>query len=208
MTEFEELNAFKKILIKVFGKNFDELSLYVMSASSLLIYLIDSSFRSDFHNYLRTTDDLRVFLILIYMLIGLSYSIFHAFSKKYKRKSHKSAMLYFALTLQAFVAFTAFYLSMENDSIPITYPLINLLAAYITYLLYDSNLINENNIIDRDARLIEVLLASLITSSVISITILLLHLHWIEALSISIILGNHISSITHKASSIIILSKS
>lgn len=142
------------------------------------------------------------------MLVGLSYSIFHAFSKKYKRKSHKSAMLYFALTLQVFVAFIAFYLSMEDESIPITYPLLNLLAAYITYMLYDSNLINENNIIDRDARLIEVLLASLIAFGVISVTILIFKLHWIEALSISIILGNQISSITHKTFSKIFLSKS
>jgi len=119
LTLQEELQEIKKFLKKVFGRKFSELSLNIMAVSILLIYFIDISFRDQLHNYLATTDDGRIFIILFGILTGIFYSLFHAFSKKEKANIHKSWMLYFAMTLQFLVAMFALIRSITIEEISV-----------------------------------------------------------------------------------------
>lgn len=201
MTENDEIEGFKKFLIKIFGKTFDELSLYVMSISTLLLYFVDKNFRNELHNYLKYTDDLRVFMILIGMLIGIFYSLFHAFSRSKKKFSHKSWMLYFGMSLQFAVAMVALFYSLQTEHVSVVFPLLNYFSALISYYLFDYNIISEKDIKDTDATLLEVFLSTLIVGIVIIVSIYIFKVHWLETLSISILLGNQISSVTHRMTS-------
>lgn len=201
MTLREELEEIKGFLKKVFGKKFNEMSLYVMGLSILLIYFIDRSFNDQFHNYLENTEDGRVFIILLFMLLGILYSLYHAFSKTKKTNWQKTWMLYFAMTLQMAIATIALIQSVEIKEISILFPLLTYIGAIISYQLYDNDVINENDVDDRDASLLEIILATVILTGVISISYYLIELHWIETLSASVILANQVSNLSHKMTS-------
>lgn len=198
MTIKEEFELFKKFLKQYFGKRFDELSLYVMGLSILVIYFVDRSFNDKLHDYLSSTEDGRVFIILFFMLLGIFYSLYHAFSKTKKTKWQKTWMLYFAMTLQLFVAIFALVRSIQVKEISILFPLLNFFYIYISYQLYDSDIINEDDIDDKDASFLEIILATIILTCVISASYYLFKLHWIETLSTAVILANQVSNLSHR----------
>lgn len=204
MTIKEELEFIKEFLKKIFGRKFNELSLYIMGLSILLIYFIDRSFNDQLHHYLETTEDGRVFIILFFMLLGIFYSLYHAFSKAKKTDWQKTWMLYFAMTLQFFVAMIALFRSIEVKEISVLFPLLNFFSVFISYQLFDNDVINEDDIDDNNASLIEIILATLILVGAVSVSYYLIKLHWIETLSISFLIANQVSNLSHRMTSYIL----
>jgi len=72
------------------------------------------------------------------------------------------------------------------------------LGVYISYQLFDSNIINEDDIDDEDANLFEVIVSTIILGILVTVSYYLFHLHWIETLSISVLLANQVSNLSHR----------
>lgn len=200
--EFEEIKSFLKwIFKKLFAKEFDELSFYVISISLILVYLLEPSLKSDFFKLANFSKDVRIYLVIPGLIIGIIYSVYHVFSKKKKSTNSKEWMLYLALTVQLLIAMFGLFYSNNNDEVSIWYPLLNFFYAIIIYKLEEYKYLELFHITDRNANLIEVLLATILVGTVIVLSLFVFQLHWLETLSISILLGNQISSFTHRLTS-------
>lgn len=203
--ELKEIKGFVKwITKKLFARVYDELTFYVMSISLMLIYLSDPRLQSDFIALVNRSEDYRLYLIIPGLIVGIFYSIYHVFTNKKKSANSKEWMLYLALTLQLLTALFGLFYSINNDDVSIWFPFFNFIYAIIIYKLEEYKSLKLFTISDRNAKLLEVLLATITVGSVILLSTFLFQLHWIETLSISILLGNQISSFTHRMTSSIL----
>ncbi len=195
--ELEEIKSFFKwITSKIFGKVYDEIALYVMSMSFIMILFFDDNLISDLE-YLSRTDS-RFYFIYAGILIGILFSIYHAFSKKKKTVFAKGFMLHFALSLQLIVAMIALFYAINDDEVSLLFPLLNYLYIIIMYKLDDYDSLELYSVSDRNAEYFEILIATTLVGIVVLLSIFLFRFQWIETLSISILLGNQLSAATHK----------
>lgn len=198
--EFEEIKKFFKwISKKIFGKVYDELSLYVMSISFILILVLDRNSFSDLI-YL-SKQDLRFYIIIPGFIYGIILSIYHVFTDRKKTSISKSWMLYFALTLQMLVAMIALSYALYDDSISIIYPMLNFFYVAIMFKLEEYESLELFHISDRNTSFVEVFFATVVVGIVVLVSTVLFRNFWIETLSITVILGNQISTLSHKATS-------
>lgn len=195
------------VIIKLFAKAYDELALYIIGISFVLLFMIDPMIQVDFTEFIKNSKDGRIYLILPVLFLGLVYSIGHVFTDSEKSESQKSLMIYFAMTLHLFMALFGMYYSLETEEVSVFFPLINLIYAFIIYKV-DSDYIELFTVTDRNAKWFETLIATVLTFGSVVVCYYLLGLYWIETMSISIIIGNQISGFTHKLGYKLILLRS
>ncbi|GAB5409724.1 MAG: hypothetical protein BalsKO_20890 [Balneolaceae bacterium] len=201
--ELEEIkNFFKWIIRRVFGKVYDELSLFVISLSFILILILNKNSILDL--LFLADKDFRIYIVVLGFIYGIFYSIYHVFTDKEKSENSKTWMLFFALTLQLLVAIIALSYTLIDDSASIIYPLLNFIYVFVMYKLQEYDSLKLFKVSDRDTSIIEVILATILVLVVVLISEFLLENIWIETLSIAILLGNQISSFAHKATSSIL----
>lgn len=198
MSDREEIERFKSLLKKLFGKNYDELALYVIGISFILLYLIDPLVHSDFSNFINNSSDLRIYLAIPILIVGLFYSIVHVFTNNQKTKFQKKLMLNFVLALNLIIGMFGLFYATRNNDISIWLPLFNFMYAAQVYNLLDISFIEFHNVTNNNAKWFETLLATVLTFYSVTICYYILGLHWIETMSISIVVGNQISGATHK----------
>ncbi|MBO6795502.1 MAG: hypothetical protein JJ895_16470 [Balneolaceae bacterium] len=107
-------------------------------------------------------------------------------------------MLNFALALNLIIGMFGLFYATRNNEISIWLPLFNVMYAAQVYNLLDTSFIEFHNVTDNNAKWFETLLATVLTFSIVTICYYILGLHWIETMSISIVVGNQISGATHK----------
>ncbi len=169
---------------------YDELSLFLMSATLILLLIFNNHMQEQILTALLSSHDLRIYVLLLFFLFGMSLSIFHIFTRRKKSDFEKNNMLFFAVAANAFTGIIAgSHVLMNNDTnnLLILFPLWNIINGIIMLLLFRGGFINERCIADRDARAVEVILGLL---SVIVIFILcnyVFKMHWAITFSICII---------------------
>ncbi len=185
------------IIFKFIAKAYDELALYVIGISFVFVYLIDPMVKIDLISVLKNSDDGRIYIALPLLFLGLVYSIGHVFTESEKSEFQKSSMIYFVMTLHLFMSMFGMFYALENEEVSAFFPLLNMIYAIIIYKIHD-DYIELFTVTDRNAKWFETLIATVLTFGSIAVCYYLFNLYWIETLSISIIIGNQISEVTHK----------
>ncbi len=173
-----------------FIPSYDELSLFLMSATLILLLIFNSHMRQQIYSGIIELHDLRIYLFGVIFIIGMCLSVFHIFTKRKKSDFEKDTMLFFAVVANAFTGIIAgghVLLNSDTSNLLIVFPLWNIINGIIMLLLFRGGFINEKCIADREAAAREVILGLF---SVIVIFILcdyVFKLHWAITFSICIV---------------------
>jgi hypothetical protein len=179
--EFKKLKSF-------FAVKFHETALFLMSFNLIVLLAIDiylsyNGLTSDILSMILGTDDGRIFLLIIAIVVGMSLSIYHAFSSKKKSARTKGWMLYFAIMMNLLSAISAGLYQLKNGyDLFFIFPAWNILTAVSIYFLYKND---HSRISDSNAKIIEIVTGSILSITLILISTYYFYNHWSITFSIT-----------------------
>ncbi|MCE5211823.1 MAG: hypothetical protein LLG40_09745 [Deltaproteobacteria bacterium] len=189
-----------KGILRFFIPQYDEISLFAMSMTCTFLFgvFLLSTTLNEFSEYYKTYNlsnfsDFRIILAIIVFFSGLTLSIYHAFTDRPKSSMEKYFMLFFAVILNAFSGFCAgAYALSRTTGWLVVFPILNIVNAVILLFMFRINIINEENIRDENASLLQIVF----TAAVVFIMFVVCHymykLIWIQTLSICVVYATNI----------------
>jgi len=173
---------------------YDEVTLFAMSFSCVLLVVFNfysvnwgESLELD-----RNGTIVYIFMILVFFL-GLLLSIYHAFTDRPKSQVEKFLMLFFAVTLNVFSGFCGgVYALSRTDGWFIIFPILNIINALILLFMYRTNIVDEHNIADENASLIQIIFTSIVVVTLFVLCNHMYNLIWIQTLSICVVYATNI----------------
>jgi hypothetical protein len=169
---------------------YDELSLFLMAATLILLYIVNTTMRVQIHNWISEYSNVSVYIVGAIFLCGLCLSIYHTFTNREKTDVEKWGMLIFAVLANAVSAIVAGLYVLKNDNVRnwlIIFPIWNIINGAMLLLMLRFKIIDEECISDRDATPIQIILG---LSAVLIIFIFcnyVFKLYWAITFSICII---------------------
>jgi DNA-directed RNA polymerase subunit RPC12/RpoP len=189
---------------------YDELSLFLMAATLILIAIASATMREQIYKILlaclRTP---KIYIVLLIFLLGAGLSLYQVFAKRKKTVFEKKVMLVFAVGANIATAFAAGYylikLNVGGDDITpfnaidylfrlydardwrIIFPLWNFANAVFLILMVRFGIIDHRCIIDRKAGLFQVLLGMTAVAVIFLICNYVLKMYWAITFSICIV---------------------
>jgi hypothetical protein len=194
---------------------FSPLSLFMMSASFLLVFFFTESLRNGLSEILdKPGRDLRTVILLLFFTAGLLLSLYHVFAERQISGIEKHAMLFFAVLSNGFCGIFAsrhilgvpagetgvFHImdTIRNiidgtggtggaSRIFLILPIWNIINCVFLLACYRTGVLNERNISDEKAGPFEVLFAFLIIVCIFLFCRFVLKLYWAVTFSICVI---------------------
>ena len=169
---------------------YDELSLFLMAATLILLYATNAPMREQIYYLMTKVHDGRVFVIAVLFLCGLCLSIYHIFTTREKTDFEKSVMLIFAVLANAGTGIVSGWYVIKNDAVHnwwIVFPIWNIVNSVLLLLMLRIRIINEKCISDRDTTMFRVVigLASVLIIFVFCNSVF--HLYWGITFSVCIV---------------------
>jgi len=182
-----------------FIPNYDELTLFMMSAAFLLLFFTNGQFRSGLFKFLSKDGDRVVIIIFVILFTaGLILSLYHVFTKQEKSITEKFAMLFFAILTNAISGILAsvHILSKSADApcIFILLPIWNIINCVILLILFRIGTVNVDNISDEDVRPFETLLGFIVILAIFAVCQFAFKLYWAITFSICVIYATSFSN--------------
>ena len=138
-------------LSRFFIPSYDELSLFLMSMTFILLLLTDSTMRADFSNIIFNKVDFRLVFPLLVIPTGLGLSIFHIFTFREKNWVEKWAMLLFAIFINATSGiFAGLHLWKTTKGWLLLFPVLNIINGVVLVILVFLMRIDEEHISNKD----------------------------------------------------------
>ena len=193
---------------------FNNLSLFMIGLSFLLVFLFNESVRSGLYKIMREPRKAHtIIVLLLFAAGGLVLSLLHVFTKRQKSKIEKYAMLCFAIVTNAVCgilaslhilgispddprAFSILHIwdVLNSEDGPSVFyriflilPVWNILNCVFLLLSLRAGLIDERNISDEQAGRMEVLLGFIVTGCIFVLCQFLFKLYWAITFSICVI---------------------
>lgn len=173
-----------------FVPTYDELSLFLMAVTLILLYAANAPMREQIYKSMTKVHDVRLYAVAVLFLCGLCLSIYHIFTTRERTDFEKKIMLLFAVLTNAGTGiFSAWYViknSAVNDWL-LVFPIWNIVNSVLMLLMLRIEIINEECISDRDATMAQVAIG--LTSVLIMFIFcnFVFHLYWAITFSICII---------------------
>ena len=171
--------------------DYDELSLYLMSYTLLLLFIVNvppNTWSSS--NISFTFDGSTDFGVLTYLsilIMGMILSFYHAFSSRRKTIIEKQIMLIFAGIICAFSGiWGAAYILVHSSGWILLFPIWNIFSGMMLLGALRTRQMNENNISDENVSLIEVMLSTGLVSIIFIFCHATFELNWAATFSICI----------------------
>lgn len=186
---------FKLFLRKWVAPKYDEITLYAMSVSLVLIVLVDAVLSSQVVWFFRHLSH-PAFLLVEYMFLGgLVFSVYHAFSESEKTETARGLMLTFAVLLQAGAGLVgALHLgSAEGGEGAWLFPAWGLLNSCLLLFFYRIGVLDASCILEHDATPRQVLAATVGILGVVWVGYDALGYHWTVTLAMSVALASIVS---------------
>lgn len=164
---------------------YTEDSLFLMSLSFVALLLIEKSLLLEIIDF--TFGDFRTIIMMLIIATGIILSFYHAFSEKKKTESHKFAMIYFAVFVNAGagIAASSHLLKTANILWGI-FPILNFVNAMLLLFLFRIGKINEKSISDEQSKLWEITLGSIMVLIIIFISHYIYKNYWALTFSIAV----------------------
>jgi len=178
---------------------YTEVALFLMSLTFLFLFIFNDLFRKEFFEFFFEDFDGREIAVLIFFVAGLALSVYHAFSKKRVTKRVKNAMLFFAVFINFLVGFYAGFYTLEKaKGYLIIFPVINIISAFLLLLLLRFEVITSKSISDKQAKLREIILGSIIICAIFVISQYLFHNYWAITFSLCVVYATNVNNFINK----------
>jgi len=185
-----------KPIKKLFIPRYNELALFLMSISFLLVFISSSGLRADIDHFLFKDFDIRSYLFVIFFTLGITYSIFHIITRRKITDWEKISMIFFAIVVNSFTGIAAGLHQLDNSSGLIAiFPAWNIINAALLLIMYRLDIVNKHSIIDGNPSYFQAILGSLVVVSTFSICHYVFGLYWALTLSICVTYSCNINSI-------------
>jgi DNA-directed RNA polymerase subunit RPC12/RpoP len=174
---------------------YDGLSLFLMAVTWIVLYLINNHLRQRIHTFLYEANDWRVSVLALTIPAILILGIYQVFTKRKKSEAERTIMLWFAITTNILTGIIAgIYLlkttelsNLQFIKLQLIFPVWNIVNAGLLYLMLEFDIINENCIIDREAKPAQIMLSLAAVIIIASICNYVFKFHWSITFSICII---------------------
>jgi len=177
---------------KYYIPTFDELTIFCMSYTAIVLFFIDSELRDFLQLFLLEEFDLRAFIIFIMAVIGILFSIFHVISKRKKKSYEKIFMLGFVVFMNLIAGFVGIFSAFDNynylsnGNMPIIFPILNFSYGLYLFFLWRVRILDEHSVTDEDAPIIFTTISIFLLSIIIILCKYHFELTWPLTFSISI----------------------
>jgi FtsH-binding integral membrane protein len=173
-----------------FIPTYDELSLFLMAATLILLYVANVPMREQIHKWMARHHDIWVYIVAAVFLCGLGLSIYHIFTTRNKTDLEKWGMLIFAVLTNAgtgIIAGTYIIRNIDTTNWPIIFPIWNIVNGALLLLMLRFRIIDEKCISDRDATLVQIILGLVAVLIIFVFCNYVFKLYWAITFSICII---------------------
>jgi DNA-directed RNA polymerase subunit RPC12/RpoP len=168
--------------------NYDELSLFLMSAVFLILYFTSSNLQDDIITFLMRLDILRRYLYVGLFMLGMSLCLYHVFTPRQKTDVEKGIMLLFAISINAATGIIAgLYMLKGCPGWLLVFPAWNIINSILLIIMQYIDLFDETQISDRDATITQVIIGLAAILTIFFICNNTFKLHWAITYSICII---------------------
>jgi len=189
----------RSLLSRIFIPHYDELSLYLMSLSFILIFVLTPDLRSSSKHIFFSGSDLRAAFIPFIFLLGVLLSLYHVFTSRKKADWEKFAMLCFAVMANAFSGIAAgLYMLINFNPILILFPIWNIANGVLLLIMLRCELIDENNVSDEDADFPQVIAGTIIVVATFLVCRFAFQMNWAVTFSICVAYATNLSGVIRK----------
>jgi DNA-directed RNA polymerase subunit RPC12/RpoP len=173
-----------------FIPTYDELSLFLMAATFILLYAVNTLMREQIYKGITVFHDLRVYIVVAIFMGGITLSLYHVFTTREKTKFEKMVMLFFAVMANAGTGIiSGWYVLKSNDAHnwQLVFPIWNIINGVLLLLMLRLKIIDEECISDRDANATEVVIGLVAVLIIFVFCNYVFKLYWAITFSICII---------------------
>lgn len=186
-----------KFYRKVFEPTFDELTLFVLAYTCILLIGANTYNLIKSGEIHQNMNGLVAFLPVTIIVVGIALSLHHAFSKRKKERLEKQIMFLFASFVSGFAGIwggTYLLSNSEKWSWILVFPVLNIVSSYLI-LGSKNRVLDERCIDDRNVTITEVAVSAAIVTVAFLITAKYLHYHWAATLSICVAYGTNLNRV-------------
>lgn len=198
MIQETKRNAF----LDLFVPRYDELSLFLTSASFFLVYFLDPELNAIAYRFLIAEFEPKLFsfyAVFLLFLCGAAFSIYHVFTTARKTDFEKWAMLYFAILVNGLTGLLAGAHMLQTSHGYLTvFPVWNILNSFLLLLMYRFHLIDETAITDDNAAPYQVVVGGAVVLVVFLICQYAFRLHWTITFSVCVCYATNVNSLLQR----------
>ncbi|MDD5676955.1 MAG: hypothetical protein PHW60_03060 [Kiritimatiellae bacterium] len=192
----------RSVFVDLFVPRYDELSLFLMSASFFLVVFLDPELKALVYKALVAEFDPRLFpfyAVFLLFISGAALSIYHVFTKARKKNFEKFAMLYFAVMVNGLIGFLAGAQMLQTShGYLLVFPVWNILNSLLLLLMYRFSLIDETAITDDNAAPYQVALGGAVVLAVFLVCQYVFRLHWTITFSVCVCYATNANSLLQR----------
>jgi hypothetical protein len=173
-----------------FIPTYDELSLFLMAATLILLGATNATMREQLYKGITVFHDLRVYIVVAIFLGGIALSLYHVFTTREKTNYEKIVMLFFAVMANAGTGIISGWYVIKNSNVhnwQLVFPIWNIINGALLLLMLRFKIIDEECISDRDANTTEVVISMAAVLIIFTICNYVFKLYWAITFSICII---------------------
>lgn len=169
---------------------YDELSLFLMAATLLLLFATNTQMREDIHS-IRTMDENlggRPSVLMLLCIVGFYLCLYHVFTLRKKTEWERRFMLLFAVTANATTGIAAgIHLIRGSAGWQLVFPIWNIINGVLLLLMLRLKIINEDCISDHNATPGQVIFGLIAVLIIFALCNFLFELYWALTFSICVI---------------------
>jgi len=178
---------------------FTEVNLFLMGFIFLLLLFFDIVFLEQVLDFIFDDFNFRSLGAITFFLIGLGMSIYHSFSNKRVSRTSKGHMLFFAIIINFMVGFlSGLHMLTTTKGFALILPSINIISATLLISLYRSGKITTTSILNKQAKLKEVILGAAIVVAIFIVSQHIFQNHWTITFSMCLIYATNIGNFINK----------
>jgi DNA-directed RNA polymerase subunit RPC12/RpoP len=176
-----------------FIPTYDELSLFLMAVTLIVLYLANSHMRNQIENFFvkaAEADAWPLFIPLVLFLATLGLCIYHVFTTREKTVFEKRVMVGFAVLTNLVTGTIAAVYTLTNAVASdwlLVFPIWNIINGVLILLMVSLGIIDEECISDRDATLVQIILGLVAVLIIFVFCNYVFKLYWAITFSICII---------------------
>jgi len=181
-------SAFRKTIHRLATPSYDEVSLFLMSITMVLIFICNPGVRKQSLDFVFSITG--IFWGGIYVIMyscGLALSIYHIFSSRQKNNSEKYLMMFFAVLTNGISGICAGVYVFKNSIIWLAVlPIWNIVSGAVLILMLWGDIIRRQCISDQDATIVQAVIGLAAILAIFFICSYLLGFHWAITFSICV----------------------
>ena len=182
--EPEKRNLFAWLFIP----RYNELALFLMSISFVLLFITHSDLRAASFKPLFKDFNLRAYIALVLFVLGIIFSLYHVFTTREKTDGEKAVMLFFAIFINGLSGIAAgMHMLKDYHGILIVFPIWNIVNGALLLAMYRFEFIDESSIVDDNATAFQVIFGSMVVVAVLIVCRFVFDMYWAITFSICII---------------------